>query len=195
MKVSGKTSETNAHEYAREVADAVTARLERALSGLSGDVELPEPDRIAEGLVDGMDALVAWRPGNGNELADLLGPFWSGARVREALGIPTRQALDSRRRSGSVLGLKTGHGTRLYPLFQFQRHRGGRVEVKPALVPVLRTLRGFDAWAVGVLLHTTAPELDGLTPLEWTRRHRSPDAIANFARSVARNWSAGAASA
>jgi hypothetical protein len=80
----------------------------------------------------------------------------------------------------------------VYPVEQFWR-RGGRVEVRPALVPVFRTLRGFDGWAVAVLLHTPAPELDGLSLLAWLRRGNAPEAVSDVARVVAREWNAGTA--
>lgn len=127
--------------------------------------------------------------GTTNEIADRVGPMWSGQKVRRALAV-SAGVLDARRESGEVLGLVTTDGVVVYPVSQFQR-REGRVEVKPALVPFLRVLRQFDAWAVAMLLHTPAPELDGMTPLDWLGQGHEPTALHGLADVVAREWSAG----
>ena len=125
-----------------------------------------------------------------NEIGALVGPFLSDARVSELLRLPVDQ-LASRQQAGEILGLVTSDGVTVYPVWQF-RWRNGRVEVKPALVPVLQTLQRFDVWTVAVLLHTPSPELDGLTPLDWLRRGNQPETVADLARVVAREWDAGA---
>jgi hypothetical protein len=114
-----------------------------------------------------------------NELADLVGPFWSETKVCDALGVDA-VALQARREAGTVLGLTTSDGERVYPVSQFDR-QDGTVEVRPALVPFLSALRRFDAWAVAVLLHTPAPELDDQTPLDWVPQDGSPEALADLA--------------
>lgn len=119
----------------------------------------------------------------------LVGPCWSPTRVCSALDV-TDPGLAARRESGEVLGLSTRDGDVVYPLWQFQR-REGRVEVKPALVPLFRALRRFDGWAVAVLLHTPSPELDGQTPLGWLDGGRDPAAVGALGGVVAREWSAG----
>jgi hypothetical protein len=191
VRVKGRKAEVAPEDYAREVADVLAERLVEQLSRVEGipDV-LPEPDEFA----DSLGPLVLHVPDESpNELADLVGPFWTSARTREALGVSSRQALDSRRRTGSVLGVKSTDGDRFYPVSQFHKRADGGIEVKPALVPFLRTLRGFDAWTVAVLLHTPAPELADLTPLDWVRHGKDPKALEDLARAVAREWSAGAA--
>jgi hypothetical protein len=124
-----------------------------------------------------------------NEIADLVGPFWSGAKVSDELGV-SAGVLDARRESGEVLGLVTVDGVIVYPVSQFQR-REGRVEVKPAMVPVLRAWRQFDGWTVAVLLSTPAPELDDLTPLAWLDQGREPAALRSLTDAVALEWNAG----
>ncbi|MFC7500928.1 hypothetical protein [Nocardioides sp. GCM10030258] len=126
-----------------------------------------------------------------NELAELLGPFWSEARVRNALGVLTQQDLASRRRDGSVLGLESSDGVVVYPVSQFHRRPDGCTEVKPDLVPVLQTLSEFDPWAVGLFLQTPAPELDDLTPLEWMRTNRPAEGLEQLAQVLAREWAGG----
>lgn len=128
-------------------------------------------------------------PVDRNDLVEVVGPVWSEARAIAALDVSAGTA-SSMRDAGSLLGLRTSDGARVYPVAQFQR-RDGTVEVKPALVPVLRALRGSDPWAVAVLLHTPAPELDGATPLGWLSDGGSPETLARLARMVAREWAAG----
>lgn len=125
-----------------------------------------------------------------NELAALMGPAWSAAKVCSSLGV-TVDRLASQQDSGEVLGLVADDGVTVYPVFQFWR-RGDRVEVKPALVPIFQTLRGFDGWAVAVLVFTPSPELNGASPLEWVRRGHEHQALKVFASVVAREWSSGA---
>jgi hypothetical protein len=114
---------------------------------------------------------------------------WSQGRTCEALSV-SRAELADFRRAGSVLGLTTADGDLVYPVSQFQR-REGTVEVRPALVPFLRALRGFDPWAVAVLLHTPAPELDNATSLDWARDGADPATLAAYAAVAAREWAAG----
>ncbi|WP_210438466.1 hypothetical protein [Nocardioides xinjiangensis] len=122
-----------------------------------------------------------------NELADLVGPFWSWSRVSAALGLSS----DRRARGevgGALLGLATTDGQVVYPVWQFHRLPSGRVEVRPGLAAVFHELQGFDPWAVAVLIHTPAPELDGQTPLEAARSGAAPDDLARVAHAVRREW-------
>lgn len=125
-----------------------------------------------------------------NELAALAGPVWSEAKASQSLAV-TRDALAALSRTGDVLRLVTADGQFVYPVWQFSRG-DGRVEVKPGLLPLLRTLREFDGWAVALLLRTPAPELEGLSPLDWLGEGRDAEAVAALATVVAREWSAGA---
>ena len=126
-----------------------------------------------------------------NEIAEVVGACWSQNKVLTALGV-TSEALAAWRSTGRILGLLTSDGARVYPVTQFQR-REGAVEVRPALLPVLRALRGFDPWAVAVLLHTPAPELDDASPLGWLSDGGAPEVLARLAETVAREWAAGSA--
>lgn len=127
-----------------------------------------------------------------NELAAVVGPFWTEGKVCDALSIDA-QVLASRRESGTVLGLTTTtDGVWVYPVSQFHRRDDGTVEVKPPLVPFLQALRAFDAWTVAVILHTPAPELDDTTPLDWIRQDGSAETLSALATALVREWSAGA---
>ena len=77
-----------------------------------------------------------------NEIAQVVGPCWSEPKVLAALGV-TADTVASRREAGTILALPTADGARVYPVDQFRRH-DGTVEVKPALLPLLRALRRFD---------------------------------------------------
>lgn len=148
----------------------------------SADVELlPTPKRAA--------ALLRSLAEAPHPLAERIGPVWTAVHTRGQLDLTSRQALDNRRRSGSVLGVKTsGTGRVFYPVFQF-RTVAGRVEVRPALAAVFKILRSQDPWAVAMLLTVPAPELDGLSPLAWERAGRPEAALAAYAQRIRRDWS------
>lgn len=141
---------------------------------------LPSPRRAAEAV----RALVATPA---HPLADRVGPVWSAARTREQLGLSSRQALDGRRRSGSVLGVKASTGERYFPVSQF-REVEAQVEVRPGLVTMFKVLHELDSWAVAMLLTAPAPELEGATPLEWERAGRPTAALTSLAARVRREW-------
>lgn len=132
-------------------------------------------------------------PTERNELAELIGPFWTARRVCAALGL-SPDALDIRRADGTVLALSSADGVVVYPVSQFQRHPDGTTEVRPALIPVLQALHAYDPWAVAVLLHTPAPELDGTTPLDWLGAGGDQAPLTRLAEAVAWEWSAGSLS-
>jgi hypothetical protein len=188
MRVQGRDEEIDKDTYARLIGDGVAEQIRRTLDSSSRNV-LIDPGQV----VAAVSPLVVWETSDRpNALAALLGPFWTTARVRQALGNPTRQALDSRRRNGSLLGLRTPEGVIYYPVAQFHR-RNGTVEVRPTLIHLFRALKEHDPWTVGVLMHTPADELDSLTPLEWARQDRDHETLAHYAAVVAREWAAGAA--
>ena len=127
--------------------------------------------------------------GKGSDLAAAVGPCWSEAKTAAALAVSV-ESLAALRTAGGVLGLETADGVWVYPIDQF-RTGGGRVEVKPDLLPVFHALRGHDPWAVAALLHTPAPELDDATPLDWLSAGGDPEALSALAVAVAREWAAG----
>lgn len=88
--------------------------------------------------------------------------------VTELLGI-TRQALDSRKRTGSVLAIP-GSGTSHYPVWQFDVG-GSTAAVRPITLMIVTAFREYlddvapftiAAWAT-----SPQPELDDRTPAEW----------------------------
>jgi hypothetical protein len=185
MKVMGRDEDVSVDEYANLVADEVRKNVRNALAHQGADGVVPDPISVAASMGD----LIYLADESPNELAALLGPFWSSTKVRSIFGATSRQALADRRKHGSVLGLKTSDNDVVYPVFQFHQH-DGRVEVRPALVSVLRILKAFDPWTVAVFLRTPAPELGALTPLDWARKDHDSAALIDLAHNVAREWSA-----
>jgi hypothetical protein len=167
------------------VAELVTFRLATALADNS-NATLADPEAVAE-AISGIVVDSAGGPDR-NELAGLLAPYWTASRTAQALGGLARSTMTERRRTGSLLGLRTTDGDFFYPIAQFETH-GGKVRVKPALRTFFMTLRAHDRWAVGVMLHTPAPELDGLTPLAWAGQRRDPEVLAGYARMLDAEWS------
>lgn len=124
-----------------------------------------------------------------NEIAHLVGPLWSEAKVCDALGVDAT-TLATRRKAGTVLAPTTQDGIRVYPVFQFHQ-TAGIVEVRLALTKFLTALRCFDPWAVAVLVNTPAPELLDRTPLEWLRTCGDPKVLSGLASRVSNEWNTG----
>ena len=105
-----------------------------------------------------------------NEMADLLAPYWSERRTREALNVD-EDRLAQMCRDGKVLGLPSTDGETFFPVWTLER-KDGQVRTNVRLRPFISTLRSVDPWTVGILLRTPADELDGLTPEQWARERR-----------------------
>ena len=185
--MAGESKESTAVDaWADKVASGLKVQLIAAINESDpARVKLPPADDFADRISD-----LILTPGDDtpNRLATLLAPFWSSTKVQTELGLKSRQALDERRKSGRVLALKTSDNHRIYPVSQFQR-RGNHIEVKPELIKMLSVLRDHDPWSVAVLLHTPAPELGTLTPLDWIRKRRDTAVLETLARHVAAAWS------
>lgn len=107
-----------------------------------------------------------------------LGPFYDSAGALHQLGGVTKQALGSRRANQSVLAMRAGDGQWLYPAWQFTGDGG----IHPALVPVLKALRGLDRWAAGVWLVADHPDLLGSSPRQALRHGTDPATVTRLAR-------------
>lgn len=167
-------STMSAEQYAHRVSDELVRAMRRA--GRHEPTGMPTPGEAAELILGTVGAPAE------NPLASRIGPVWSSARTREALGLRTRQALNSRRVNGTVLGITTTEGQVYYPLFQFRRH-GGTVDVHPHLVPVLKVLRKVDSWTVAAMLQATDPEL-GMSATEWAKSDRDQERLRQWAATV-----------
>lgn len=144
--------------------------------------QLPPPEQAAEVLRD----LVVAAP---HPLAERIGPVWTSVHTREQLSLKSRQALDSRRRTGSILGVKASNGEVYYPVSQF-RVINGEVEVRPALAAMFKALRDQDPWAVATLLTVPATELGDQSPLQWERAGRNAETLVMMAHRVRHEWAA-----
>jgi hypothetical protein len=171
--------------YRALVLQQFEAALDSALDGIeTAEQVAPDPQQFAQAIED-----VALGATDAHPLVAQLAPFWSSGKVRDELGIPTRQALASRIESGTVLALRTSDGRLLFPVFQFTRTTNG-VSVRDGLSALTSELREFDSWSVALRAVTPAPELAGHSPLQWLRVGRPADAVERLARAVRREWSA-----
>lgn len=116
------------------------------------------------------------------ELVQAVAPLWSMERTRAALGLIESQVTE-RMRDGSLLGLECSDGSLVFPLAQFETH-DGTVRVRPALVQFLGMLRDEDPWTVALVLVTAADELDGDSPVDWTRDGRDIEALLDYATTL-----------
>lgn len=160
--------------YTAEVLASVEERVRERVTRLavSGTV-LPSPEELA-------DLLGANLPDTPTDLdphfADL-SPFYATDGAMHQLGGITKQALDSRRRTQSVLAMQTGDGTWLYPAWQFDGHGS----IHGVLTPVLKALRGMDRWQAGVWLVADNPDLGGVSPRQALREGVAPADVARVA--------------
>ncbi|HEX4458066.1 MAG TPA: hypothetical protein VIA18_08850 [Polyangia bacterium] len=88
----------------------------------------------------------------------------SGAKAAEVLGL-SRQAIDKRRKQGSILAVKLGKRGYIYPAWQFS-DRG----VLPGLSEVLQALAGHSDWAKLRFFLSPNSALNDARPLELLRR-------------------------
>lgn len=166
----------NPEQYASKVEAELVKQLRH--SGKRPVSSMPRPDVAARLILETLPA-----PGE-SLLAKRIGPVWSSARTREVLGLGTRQALNSRRAHGTVLGIKTREGAIFYPIFQFLR-RGETAEVHPNLVSVLKILKEVDSWTVAAMLQSDDPDL-GMSAIDWVNRDGDQTTLEEWASTVQR---------
>ncbi len=118
---------------------------------------------------------------------DLLGPFYTTAKMAEIWGGVSRQAIADRRERRTLLGLKTSDGILVYPTFQFDDHN----EVVAGLPEVLQCFRGSDVddWTLAGWLVSRSRALEGRSAVEWLRAGRNPDPVLRLARGAAQRFS------
>ena len=155
------------------LSDLRSALVDRFSELSVAGVTLPDPHDMADLLGA---ALPATTPDLDPHFADL-GPFYNSDGARQQLGNITKQAVDSRRRTGTILAMQTQDSTWLYPAWQFT----GGGAIHDVLVPVLRALRGMDRWQSGVWLVSDHPDLDGTSPRQALREGVDPAQVAALA--------------
>jgi hypothetical protein len=131
------------------------AVLLRALSSgeLLDDLRSVEP--LAPAFIRGIEAK--------RKLIEEHGGTLTAEKAAEILGI-TRQAVDKRRRAGTLIGLTTGRYGYRYPIWQFTQ--SGAVV---GLEDVLTALASHDEWMQAAFLISKNPRLSGRTPIEMLK--------------------------
>jgi hypothetical protein len=150
------------------IADAATA---------SSDLEvvvraLQEPETIAALKTD--DPLGPARLRGLRERERLLsieGGTSSAEDVANHLNV-TRQAVNKRRKQGTLIGLDAGRHGYLYPRWQFIREG-----TLPGLEAVIEALEKHDPWMQHVFMVSQNGRLDDVTPLEALRSGRLDDVL------------------
>lgn len=174
--------------WVRETMERLADVVNDAADAYAGArIDPPAAEEVAHRVMD----LVLPMPDD-NPMVALLAPFWSSRKLQDELGA-SRQALDSRMKAGTLLGLKTGDGQLAFPVFQFIREPSGGIRVRPGVSAMLKAVRAspdFRPWTFATLLRTPASELDDLTPYEWMRAaDRDQAALQPLARRWVREWS------
>lgn len=160
--------------------EANIRRLATAIIDRVPDFDVSELD--GESLDRTVEMIVGMLPRRSSWDA-VLGPFYTTGSLRRTLNI-TRQALDSRVRTGSLIRVRTVDGRFLYPSFQI--HDGVSIH---GLAPVVRILRSGtdDDYAIAQWLAT--PGDDGRSPAHRLLDGESAD-VEREARHTAVTWSA-----
>jgi hypothetical protein len=130
-----------------------------AHSELFLELERADLDRLARQAAARVVSSLQW--------SKAVGERWSTEQVCELLGV-TRQALASRRKSGSLIALE-GTGTSWYPTWQFDAAEG---QVRPVVLQLVGAFReALDERATPRLIASwaTTPnvELGWVTPATW----------------------------
>lgn len=178
VRVAGSQIEISSGDYRKELLARMDVKITESLLVVeAAGAILPRPEEVANEWPD----LIPVR--GPNEMAAMLGPFYDSSGVMRLLGIPSKQALESRRKKSSLLAMKTGDGKWVYPVFQFK----GRA-VHPGLVPAIRAFRGQPGWSAGTWFVTPHDDLREQTPLEWARQGGDADWLKVLAARTAHAW-------
>lgn len=119
-------------------------------------------------------------------LEDLVGPFYSSTDLAEWLDTDT-DLLANGVRAKALLGMQTGSGDWVYPVWQFMPDRS----VLPRLPDVLEALAqgSGDPWTWAAWLCAPSDEISGLSAWQWLAAGENPRRIIQAARRDAARWS------
>lgn len=162
LQVAGKSLASGSGSVSERVrvADVLDQLKADHLEDTIDPVEATMLVSLTEGLIRGS------RSSRRSRLADVLGPVVKPGVASTLLGISTT-ALDKRRDSGAVLGVRTETGRWVYPLAQFRVGDRGGVEVLAGLRNVLTVLLASgDGLAAARWLATPNRRLAADTPWE-----------------------------
>jgi hypothetical protein len=166
-------------ELDRLVVPAVIERLRAGATALA-------PQELAQRML-----AVSPAPAPKNKMAEQVGPtYFDTAGVMVVLAEPgaapvSKQAVEHRRKRGTVLALQTSDKRWIYPTWQF-RHN----DVMPGLPSVLGVFRRHPTWSVATWLTTPSGDLDGKTAVEWLEDGQEPERVMRLARHTAARWAA-----
>jgi hypothetical protein len=132
-----------------------------ALARILSDVEAIGP---AISLLDPLAPLIARNAGHRLELLERCGATLTAEQAGKLIGI-SRQAIDKRRRSGTLIGLRQG-GSWHYPRCQFDEQRH---EVIAGLPRLLEAMPKSSPWVILDFLLAPDQTLNGRTPLDVLR--------------------------
>lgn len=176
---------TESHPEA--TVEQVSAEVERRLRRLAHawrehgrDLrELGDAAAMADRMVAALPAPAPWN--------ELVGPFFRTSQVAGMLGV-SRQAVDERRRRGTLLGCRTRDEHWVFPAFQFR----GRT-TRPELVALLRAFDSptVDGWTLAAWLTAPHEHLENSSPLEHVSRLGGmDDRLSLLAADQQARWSA-----
>jgi hypothetical protein len=152
----------------------VRSELEEHLAALlKSGASLPEPAELAASMTAALPDAQVDHP------YAAFGPYYSSRGVMRVLRIDTKQALDDRRRRGTILGAKTSDGAWVYPAFQFDVRKH---HVRSELTDVLAALKGAPRWGALLWFTTSHPDLDNKSPLDAVRESHAHSQVVAFAR-------------
>lgn len=165
-------------EYEDRVITSLRPRLDVIVSRLAeSGTPLPDPDDLAEAM-----ASAAPTVSTRSEYDRLLGPFYSSTGVMNLLDVPTKQALDDRRKRGTLLAARTSDNIWVYPAFQFDAKARS---VRPALKAVLAALKPAPRWGAALWLVTALPDLGGRCPLKAVEKPQDRGLVCQLAAEYA----------
>lgn len=179
MKIRGGARELTPEEYSERVGQAITERVRSlAVTWQRSATLAPPEDELVQAVLT-LPALA--RIDNG--LGDQIGPFYDTAGVMKILGGVSKQAVEARRRKGTILALRTSDRKFVYPLFQFAEGTVNR-----ALLPAIHALRTSPAWSAALWFVTDNDDLDGMRPLEWVTTGLPAKTVEISAQRTAAEW-------
>ena len=126
---------------------------------------LANPDAVA--VLEGKGPLKRARLrglGERQRILESEGGVWSAKEVADHLGI-SRQAVDKRRKAGTLIALPRGRHGFGYPAWEF-----GREGTLRGLETVLSDLGGHDDWMKAVFMLGPNPRLGSARPLDLLRK-------------------------
>ncbi|HMM41273.1 MAG TPA: hypothetical protein PKA95_05180 [Thermomicrobiales bacterium] len=197
--IKGRSASTNVERAVERLREAGLSRarqafVARALRAVTDIAEKTDEDALVEATAAPSDydvlLQVLSQPGVRAELQDplalaklrglarrehLLAAEGGVLTVEDVAGLLriTRQAVEKRRRAGTLIGLATGRRGYAYPAWQFDARTG----VLAGLVDVLKALGDHDPWMQAIFMLDSNDRLGGDRPLDAVRAGRIAEVV------------------